>query len=345
LNKILTRIYSHSQTISNPASKEFQAHAVLYKFFCDIKGKLLYDEFNEYVDIPGWLDDYIQKVTSEITTKITPPPNDLTEDIDFNEETLMIFMVLVWLDATHDDYCKNTLLRTLYDSTSFMNDPVVLFPNPIRYRMIRAFQTGRLPIPIQRMIEDGIVKMIEVQPNLFDYQVLTGFEKILKEKIFDILGHHSTDVLEVPNTNKLFSSTKAFRINYTLDQGDGRIQESIGNIKVSNDSDNKLRIENAMTMGGLVDPGRFFHENLNVGYQSMFSGIFPRRWIDGQPHVNGKFALGNITFKFNLEGQSLFSVRCFPGRPAVSSRADENTDFMVLRINNTSKSYNFAWGI
>jgi hypothetical protein len=340
---LLTEIYKQSKLL-NQDSERFSAYAVLYKVLSDIQGKPLLDEFEDYAwTDPTWVTSYVTTATNAIQERLQINASE-HEKIIFNDSKLMTFMVLMWLDATHDDYCKNTLVTTLYSPDSFMNHTEQLFENPIRNRMIRAFQDYKVPPQVVRMISEGIIERVGSVPP-YDYKAATGFESRFKSRAFEIFGiDRPPDMFTIVNNQHLVS-TKEFRLNYALDQGSGRVEEKLGAVMYAKRSGNPglLKVLNTITTGGLVDPGRFMQKHAHVGFMSIFSPIFPRNF---PPVISGKLNLGKVNFQFvyddgnatpNSEEEHLFDVRCFPKRPTLTAvnRIDENTDFIALEINKT----------
>jgi hypothetical protein len=167
--------------------------------------------------------------------------------------------------------------------------------------------------------------------NGFDYTTASSFEKTLKVNFYQLfaeLWKTDPNPLFFDNTTQLYADSP-IRINLAYDQGTARIPDAFREIKASN---NNIEITNVLTLGGLVDPGRFLQVQ-KIGYTGMFSGMFN---LD-DPFVQGKFAMDNIKFVFNLVGypKKLFEMSCYPALPAVTNpeKITIDNDFMVLRIN------------
>jgi hypothetical protein len=338
--KILKAIYLKSKDL-DAKTNEFKSYAILFKFFCDLSGKPsdkgktwleMGNNFDRFENDNELMYSYISNTTSQIEARITENTGlPSVKNINLTLEKLLIFVVLIWLDGVHDKYCKTSLISTIMNTDSFLNNPVPLFEPNIRNLIANKLQYGDIPVSIQRMIEYGIINRNKSYDNLFDYTTGGSLEVKVKYNVYQLFAEMwkgNPEPIIIDNAKQIYADSP-IRINLAYDQGTGRVPEAFRAFK---HMENNIVIENVLTMGGLVDPGRFMQDQ-KISYKGMFSGMFD---VDN-PRVQGKFAMDDIKFVFNLEGYGkILEMSCYPGKPVVSNPNDitENTDFMVLRINN-----------
>ncbi len=290
---ILQKIYKISLSHANK-----KPYTVLYKFFDDLYLPQV-RKFSKFIGNDSLLTFYIEKAALAIRGNTTKKIGGSEVPIVFNKKQLVTFAVLMWLDSIHDGYYKDTLIKALYDDTSsiFLKH-LDVFSKPVRFELIQIIQGETWKtIPVLFALADGSFIDVLQKNGKFDFAATSGkFEAFLKNKIGVLFGAPRPKII---GHTTVLTSDKYIRINMAIDQGDGRIPDALLASQYAKVPGNQLKINNTLTIAGLVDPGRFFLIQ-RMGYTSLLSGLFN---ID-EPTINGKIVMDDIKFGFYYKPNS-----------------------------------------
>jgi hypothetical protein len=204
---------------------------------------------------------------------------------------------------------------------------------PVRLELIDIIQRSWVRIPVlQQLVEKKLINAF-TKIGKTDFIATHGkFEAFLKNNIGTLFG--APTPINLGHTSLLTSDTP-IRINMAIDQGDGRIPDTLLASKYAKIPDNKLTINTTLTIAGLVDPGRFFLIQ-RMGYTSLLSGLFN---IDN-PFINGKIVMDDVKFSFyykpnknntNNRRQHLFTAN-YNVQPRTTGGS--TIDIMTLNLSN-----------
>jgi hypothetical protein len=327
---ILQKIYKTSLTQSD--KKPF---TVLYKFFDDMYLPQV-RKFSRFISNDALLNSYIQNATAVIRAKTTKEINRTEIPIIFSKKQLITFVVLMWLDSIHDGYYEDTLIKALYDDTSsiFLKHLDIL-TRPVRLELIGTIQANWQKITVLQQLAEN--KLIDVLPKngKTDFGATSGkFEAFLKNNISRLFGADPPLIL---GHTKLMTADIPIRINLAIDQGDGRIPDTLLASQYAKIPDNKLSINSTLTIAGLVDPGRFFLIQ-RMGYTSLLSGLFN---IDN-PSINGKIVMDDIKFGFyyksNKNNSNNRRQHLFTANYNVEPRTTGGSTIDIITLNLSNKN-------
>jgi hypothetical protein len=318
---------------------DYHSLAFLYEFFedCALTSITKFKKLQNDVE----LEIYINKALRAIKKGTTPNVLKSEEAIEFGTKDLVTFTVLMWLDSIHDGYYDNTFLTALrFDKTSSFSKEIDLFPLETRDFIGGIIQSDweRIPL-VNYLVKNGAIELVKDVIGRNDLKAQPGkFEGLLKNN-FNKVFNYSDNVkpIVVGLTNTLRSDIPV-RINVAIDQSsNARIQDTMLAIKykITEGNGNLLRIDNTLTLAGLVDPGKIFLQQ-RIGHRSIMSGLFD---VD-DPKLNGKIVMDNIKFKFyhrnknNKDVKFLFESGYVVGPPRFSG--EKSVDFILLRLKNSN---------
>lgn len=249
----------------------------IYSDYTDVGIKTRFKQFGN-ADIYSYLNmqhETIKKPGSTLSDNLPA-----TVNIEMNDEKLINFLVMIWLDMTHDEIVK---LNTSFQE--FLNSEYVTFliTTPVKFVQTQT---------INKLIEYGILKIDNDELYRINTSDKSVSDSALKNNIHNIWGNGKGKFeLRTPSKIKSMILNPMRPIYMSLDSEDSNLNELIKYSKIGSN----YYIKPLINVANLLDPGR---GGGRTGQRGGTMNRITRQVFRNEPYTHYKFDVNTYKFVF-----------------------------------------------
>lgn len=249
----------------------------IYSDSTDVGVKTRFKQFTN-ADISAYLNMQHETIKKPGSTLSDNLPT--TVNIEMNDEKLINFLVMIWLDMTHDETVK---LNMAFQD--FLNSDYVKFliTTPVKFVQTQT---------INKLIEYGILKIDQDKLYRFNTSDKSVSDSALKNNIHNIWGNGKGKFeLRSPSKIKSRILNPLRPIYMSLDSEDSNLNELIKYSKIGNN----YYIKPLINVANLLDPGR---GGGRTGQRGGTMNRITRQVFRNEPYTHYKFDVNTYKFVF-----------------------------------------------